>query len=83
MNVNSHHQELYEQALKLHENNKGKLSVEIKTPVTKREDLALVYTPGVGEPSKRIAEHKENVKKTANHFTTTKRVWVVRLLTLG
>ena len=63
MNVNSHHQELYEQALKLHENNKGKLSVEIKTPVTKREDLALVYTPGVGEPSKRIAEHKENVYK--------------------
>lgn len=50
-----------EAALKLHEEYKGKVKVESKYPLTKKEDLALLYTPGVAEPCKKIAENKEDV----------------------
>ena len=48
-----------ELALKLHEEWNGKLSVDSKSKVNTREDLALAYTPGVAEPCKVIAENKE------------------------
>lgn len=47
---------LKEQALKMHEEWKGKLEVKSKCPVNSREDLALAYTPGVAEPCKVIAQ---------------------------
>lgn len=47
-----------EKALKLHEELTGKLETISKTPVKSREDLALVYTPGVAEPCKVIAQDK-------------------------
>lgn len=50
-----------EAALKLHEDYKGKIGVISKYPLTKKEDLALLYTPGVAEPCKKIAENKEDV----------------------
>ncbi len=37
-------------ALKKHEEWKGKLSVEVKAPITNKEELAVAYTPGVAEP---------------------------------
>lgn len=52
-----------EKALKLHEDYKGKIKVEPKYPLTKKDDLALLYTPGVAEPCKKIAENKEDVYK--------------------
>ncbi|MDN5323858.1 MAG: hypothetical protein PWQ67_2312 [Clostridia bacterium] len=50
-----------EMALKLHKDNKGKISVEAKVPVKTREDLSLAYTPGVAEPCRKIADHKDAV----------------------
>ena len=37
-------------ALAKHAEWKGKLSVETKTPITNKEELAVAYTPGVAEP---------------------------------
>ena len=48
-----------EKALALHEKWRGKLETVSKTPVKKREDLSLAYTPGVAEPCKVIAQDKE------------------------
>lgn len=48
-------------ALKLHADNKGKISIESKVPVKTNEDLALAYTPGVAEPCKVIYENPEAV----------------------
>ena len=43
-------------ALKKHEEWKGKLSIELKAPITNKEELAVAYTPGVAEPCVKIAE---------------------------
>ena len=50
-----------EKALKLHEEWQGKIETTAKCPIKTREDLALAYTPGVAEPCKVIAEHKDAV----------------------
>lgn len=47
-------------ALELHSRNPGKISVEPSVEIEDREDLELVYTPGVAEPCRKIAEDKEN-----------------------
>ncbi|GAU79007.1 NADP-dependent malic enzyme [Fusibacter sp. 3D3] len=52
-----------ELALKMHEANKGKIEVTSKVKLETREDLSTAYTPGVAEPCRRIAEHKEDVYK--------------------
>ncbi len=52
-----------EKALKLHEELKGKLSTESKAKVNTREDLALLYTPGVAEPCKVIHSDPDSVYK--------------------
>ena len=46
-------------ALKLHEEWKGKIDTTAKCEVKTREDLATAYTPGVSEPCKVIAENPE------------------------
>ena len=48
-----------EEALELHSKNPGKISVEPSVEINGKEDLGLVYTPGVAEPCKKIAEDKE------------------------
>ncbi len=48
-----------EKALALHKEWNGKLETAPKCRVASREDLAIAYTPGVAEPCKKIAEHKE------------------------
>lgn len=53
--------ELKKKALKLHEENKGKLSLEPKVPIENYHHLSLVYSPGVAEPSKIIAKYPEKV----------------------
>lgn len=53
----------FEESLKLHEENKGKISVVSKVKVETRDDLSLAYTPGVAEPCRKIHENEENVYK--------------------
>lgn len=45
-----------EESLKLHEKFQGKLNVEPVVPVANKDDLSLVYTPGVAQPCRVIAE---------------------------
>ena len=55
-------------ALKLHEENQGKLAVVAKVPLETRDDLSVAYTPGVAEPCRKIqadadAVYKYTIKK--------------------
>lgn len=52
-----------EKALQLHENNRGKIEVTSKVTLNTREDLSIMYTPGVAEPCKRINENMNDVYK--------------------
>ena len=61
---------LNEKALELHEQLAGKISVELKTPIKDKDDLSLVYSPGVAEPCKKIAENKEDVYKYTSKSNT-------------
>ena len=54
---------VFDESLKLHEKNKGKIEVVSKVKVENKEDLSLAYSPGVAEPCKKIAENKEDVYK--------------------
>jgi len=56
---------IYEEALKLYEENKGKIEVISKTEVKDMHDLAVVYTPGVAEPCRKIHQ------KTSEKYTGT------------
>ena len=47
-----------DEALELHRKNPGKISVEASVEINGKEDLGLVYTPGVAAPCKKIAEDK-------------------------
>lgn len=51
----------YEEALKLHEENKGKIQVTGKVRLETRDDLSIAYTPGVAEPCREIAKNRKNV----------------------
>lgn len=50
-----------EEALRLHREGKGKLEIKSKFKVETRDDLSLLYTPGVAEPCLEIAKDKEKV----------------------
>ncbi len=52
---------LKEEALKLHKEKKGKLETNSKVSVTTKEELSLVYTPGVAEVCKEIHANKDHV----------------------
>jgi len=53
--------DVYERSLELHRKLRGKISTHVKQPVTGRDDLSLLYTPGVAEPCRKIAEDKSRV----------------------
>lgn len=53
----------YKEALKLHEEHKGKIEVISKVKLESRDDLSTAYTPGVAEPCKEIARDRKNVYK--------------------
>lgn len=46
--------DIREEALKLRRKYHGLLEIHSKTPLTTREDLSIIYTPGVAEPCKDI-----------------------------
>lgn len=52
-----------DKALKTHSKNPGKISIETSVDIDSREDLDMIYTPGVAEPCKEIDKDKENVYK--------------------
>lgn len=53
----------FEESLKLHKENTGKIKVVSKVKVETRDDLSLAYSPGVAEPCREIHENEENVYK--------------------
>ncbi|MGM0419386.1 MAG: NAD(P)-dependent malic enzyme [Bacillota bacterium] len=55
--------DVYEEALKLHEEKQGKISIESKVELNSLDDLSLAYSPGVAEPCRAIADDKENSYK--------------------
>jgi len=57
---------LNEEALKLHEENRGKIEVVSKIEVKDMHDLAVVYTPGVAEPCRKIHQDTSLVYKYTN-----------------
>ncbi len=63
--------DIYQQSLKLHKKNRGKIALAVKTPIVTREDLSLSYTPGVAEPCREIAK---DVEKVWDY--TSRRNWV-------
>ena len=52
--------DVFEKALVLHSQLVGKLSVENKMELSSKEDLSLVYSPGVAAPCEEI--HKDPSK---------------------
>lgn len=50
--------DVYQRALQLHEEKRGKLAIKSKVSLETAEDLSLAYTPGVAEPCRRIAQDK-------------------------
>jgi malate dehydrogenase (oxaloacetate-decarboxylating) len=68
---------IYMEALKAHAEAKGKLSVESRIPVKDMHDLAVVYTPGVAEPCRKIKENPEDV------YTYTTKGNMVAVVTDG
>ncbi|HKL42150.1 MAG TPA: malic enzyme-like NAD(P)-binding protein [Clostridia bacterium] len=51
------------EALIMHEENKGKISVESKIDLKTKDDMSIAYTPGVAEPCRKIYENKADVYK--------------------
>ena len=70
MNIN-------EEALKLHEENRGKIEVISKTEVKDMHDLAVVYTPGVAEPCRKIRH------KTSEVYRYTSKGNMIAVVTDG
>lgn len=53
----------YKDSLFLHEKLRGKIGTKIKMTVRTKDDLSLVYSPGVAAPCLKIAENKEDAYK--------------------
>ena len=66
-----------ERALELHRQLKGKIEVVSRKPIQTREDLSLMYTPGVAEPCRVIEQNYEE------SFRLTRRGNLVAVVTDG
>lgn len=51
---------IYEEALKYHEELKGKFEITSRCRISSEKNLSLAYTPGVAEPCKKIYEDPDN-----------------------
>lgn len=54
--------DIYEEALKLHKNKKGKITIELRDVPDSKEKLSLYYSPGVGGVAKHIADNPSELK---------------------
>jgi malate dehydrogenase (oxaloacetate-decarboxylating) len=59
-----------QQSLELHKKLHGKIGVQLKTQLQSREDLSLLYTPGVAAPCREIAKSREAVWQYTNRGNT-------------
>src|SRR5690349_2375157 len=48
--------DVYKRSVDLHRKFKGKLKIEGTSPIKTKDDLSLLYTPGVAEPCRAIAK---------------------------
>lgn len=55
--------DVYKESLKIHAKNRGKVEISLKSPIKDKKDLSLVYSPGVAEVSRQIAQNPDNVWK--------------------
>ena len=55
-----------QKALDIHSRYRGKVGIGIKVPITGLSDFKYLYTPGVAEPSRRIAANTELVYQFTN-----------------
>lgn len=55
--------DIYQRSLKMHEENKGKIEIISKVPVTNKDELSLAYSPGVAEPCRAIEKNPEDIYK--------------------
>ncbi len=53
--------DIFERSLALHAALHGKMSTELKAPLETKDDLSLLYSPGVAQPCRAIHEHPETV----------------------
>ncbi len=53
----------YKEALRLHEEKQGKLSIVSKVSLENKDDLSIAYTPGVAKPCIEISKNPEDVYK--------------------
>ena len=60
----------YEEALKLHEKHQGKIHTELNCEINTMDDMSVVYTPGVAEPCRKIAENEEDVYRYTTKSNT-------------
>jgi hypothetical protein len=54
---------VFERALELHAKLAGKISTELKGPLETKDDLSLMYSPGVAEPCRAIHKNVEDAYK--------------------
>lgn len=59
-----------QKALRLHEQFHGKIEMRGKMQVQSKEELSLVYTPGVAAPCRAIFENTENIYRYTNKRNT-------------
>lgn len=62
--------DIKEEALKLHEENKGKLEVKSRIKIDNKKALSLVYTPGVAEPCLKIRDDKRLAYRYTNKWNS-------------
>ena len=53
--------DFFQKSLELHKKLQWKISTELKTDISSKEDLSIVYSPGVAEPCREIAKDKNKV----------------------
>ncbi len=70
MTNNKEFKSLKEEALELHRQWRGKLSIEGKVSVADKHALSIAYTPGVAEPCLRIAEDPSLVDSYTGRWNT-------------
>ncbi len=63
LKFNMQNMDYFHESLFLHEKLRGKIRVQPKMEIQSKEDLALLYSPGVAEPCLKIAEDPKNVWK--------------------
>lgn len=69
--------DVYQKSLELHKKLAGKIETKLKTEIHSKEDLALVYSPGVAEPCREIA------KDTSQMYTYTLKANTVAVISDG